>query len=106
MTKFRRNSKIKREHGMISGLDAYLASIESWPEIDAILSGVITRRKGTSPFEFRVQYQPSTGLKCLAKNQGVVQEVFIVTKEPTKLQRRLFALRHDLPPEHDTIKAE
>ena len=93
MAKYRGNSKIKHEHGMIEGLERYLRSIEDWPEIKSILTGVITRRKGTSPFVFQVQYETETGLKCLAKYQGAVQEVFITTNDPKALAARLRTLK-------------
>lgn len=89
MSKYRKNSKIKREHGMIEGLDAFLRGIEPWPEIKSILTGVISRRKGTSPFTFNVQYKTDTGVKCLAKYQGSVQEVFLVSDQPDELQLKL-----------------
>lgn len=80
--KYRGNSKIKREHDIINELDDYLKSIESIPEIQSIVPSIITRRKGTGPFKFTVQNRTEFGLRCLAKNQGAVQEVFISTKEP------------------------
>jgi len=89
MNKFRKNSKIKREHTMIKGLDKALQKVEIWPEVDSILSGVITKRKGTSPFNIQVQYQTDTGLKCLAKYQGSVQEVFIVTHSPKQIRQKI-----------------
>ena len=89
MAKYRGNSKIKHEHGMIPGLERFLRTIEDWPEIIAILSGRITRRKGNGAFSFNVQYETGSGLKCLAKNQGAVQEVFITTSEPEMLASRL-----------------
>ena len=87
--KYRGNSKIKHEHTIIEELGPFLAKIEPWPEIKSILTGVITRRKGTSPFKFQVQYQTETGLKCLAKYQGSVQEVFITSSSPDKLEAKL-----------------
>ena len=89
MNKFRKNSKIKREHSMIDGLDRALQKIEKWPEVDSILTGEIKRRKGTSPFVIHVQYPTDTGLKCLAKYQGSVQEIFLVTHFPVQVERRI-----------------
>lgn len=80
--KYRGNSKIKREHDIIDGLDDYLVKISAIEEIQSIIPSIITRRKGTGKFEFTVQNPTEFGLRCLAKNQGAVQEVFINTKEP------------------------
>ena len=87
--KFRHNSKIKREHGMIKGLDEYLRSIEDIEEIASIFTGRITVRKGSGGFAFQIQYPTGKGLKCLAKNQGSVQEVFIVTSSPNLVAQKL-----------------
>lgn len=80
--KHRGNSKIKREHDTIQGLDKYLSSIEGIGEIKAIIPGVITIKKGATCFEFSVQRETGAGLRCLAKNQGAVQTVYITTSEP------------------------
>lgn len=87
--KYRGNSKIKHEHTIIEELGPFLGEIEPWPEIKSILTGVITRRRGTSPFKFQVQYKTDTGLKCLAKYQGSVQEVFLTSSNPDKLEAKL-----------------
>lgn len=89
--KYRGNSKIKREHGMIDGLDSYLKSIEHFDDIISILTGVITVRKGHGGFKFQVQYQTDSGLKCLAKNQGSVQEVFVTTSNPESVEAVILA---------------
>lgn len=77
---------------MIEGLDRYLLKIEPWDEVQSILTGVITNRRGVGPFTFQVQYLTETGLKCLAKNQGSVQEVFITSSDPDAVAERLDAL--------------
>jgi len=80
--KYRGNSKIKREHDIIDELDDYLKSIESMPEIQSIVPSIITRRKGTGAFKFTVQQKTEFGLRCMAKSQGAIQEVYITTSEP------------------------
>jgi len=80
--KYRGNSKIKREHDLIAGLDEYLQTIEQIPEIQLIVPSIITMRKGSGSFKFSVQRTTDTGLRCIAKNQGAVQEVFITANEP------------------------
>ena len=68
--KYRGNSKIKREHDIIEGLDEYLQKIEIIPEVQSIIPSIITRRKGTGGLKFTVQRTTEHGLRCLAKNQG------------------------------------
>lgn len=80
--KYRGNSKIKREHDLIDGLDEYLQTVEKISEVQSIVPSIITMRKGSGAFKFTVQRPTEVGLRCIAKNQGAVQEVFITTKEP------------------------
>jgi hypothetical protein len=80
--KHRRNSKIKREHDLIAELDDYLRIVERIPEVQLIVPSIITMRKASGGFEFKVQRPTETGLRCIAKNQGAIQEVFITTNEP------------------------
>ena len=83
--KYRKASKIKRQHGLILGLDSFLKSIEKWPEIQAINPGRIKPREKGSTFAIRVQYKTKSGLKCIARSQGA-QEVFFVSSEPEALE--------------------
>ena len=84
------NSKIKYEHNMIPGLRERLESIEGWEEIRSIIPGEICRIKGSGRrLQLSVQYQTQTGLKLLAKTSSSVQEVFVVTTEPLRLQGRI-----------------
>jgi hypothetical protein len=87
--KHRRNSKIKREHDLIADLDDYLQTIESITEVQLIVPGIITMRRGVGSFKFSVQRTTETGLRCIAKNQGAVQEVFITTNEPMIVWQRI-----------------
>ncbi len=80
--RYRGSSKIKREHDLINGLDDYLSSIESIVEIKSIVPSIIKSKKGSGGFSFSVQRQTDTGLRCLAKNQGSIQEVFVNTSQP------------------------
>lgn len=83
------NSKIKYEHGMIDGLRELLETIEPWEEIRSIIPGVIKTSKSRHKLLLRIQYETPTGLKCQARGGLAVQEVFFVTSEPEKLQKRL-----------------
>lgn len=86
--KFRGTSKIKTEHSMIKGLLKLLESIEDWEEIQGIIPGLIKPSK-SSTIELTIQYITPAGLKCLAKCDGAVQEVFFVSSEPEKLKTKL-----------------
>ncbi len=72
--------KIKREHSRVGGLDAILERVlEQCPGVTRIVPGRIKRRRGKTPPSFKVQYETTTGLKCIFTGTGTVQEVFVVT---------------------------
>ncbi len=76
--------RVKREHGRVRGLDdACDAIIKLGPAVSRIVPGRITRRRGTGPAKLTVQYATDTGVKCLWLISGTVQEVFIVSSDPT-----------------------
>lgn len=94
----KRTSKIKYEHGMISGLQDLLESIEPWEEIVSIIPGEIKPAKGHgSGIRLEVKYPTNSGIKALAKNTEAVQEVFFVSKQPDQLQVRLKKM--NMPPQ-------
>jgi hypothetical protein len=91
--KHRGSSKIKYEHHMIQGLRELLEQIEGWDEIRSIIPARIKPTKAPQPqIKLKVQHPTSTGLKCLARSGGAVQEVFIVSADPMKLQKKIEAL--------------
>ena len=73
---------------MIKGLLKLLESIEDWEEIQGIIPGLIKPSK-SSEIELTIQYVTASGLKCLAKSDGAVQEVFFVSSEPENLKTKL-----------------
>jgi hypothetical protein len=79
-----RHHKIKREHHVLEALEAGLAVLADLPQVDAVIPGPITRKRGPST-GFSVQYQTPTGLKLLGRSPGAVQEVFVVTKAPDQV---------------------
>jgi hypothetical protein len=89
--KHRGSSKIKYEHDIIPGLRNFLEQrIEPLDWVDSIFPGAIKRTKNPIPkFNIRFQYPTPTGAKLLAYHSGVVQEVFVVTKEPHKLKEEI-----------------
>ncbi len=83
-----RSSKITYKHSMISGLRKFLESIEDWLEIKSLIQAMIKRDKSSGRAFLTIQYRLTSGLKCLARATGVVQEVFISTGTPNKLEKR------------------
>ncbi|MGC8971696.1 MAG: DUF2103 domain-containing protein [bacterium] len=83
------SSKIKYEHAMIHGLRDFLEKeLEPLDYVEAIFPGEIRRTKGTSSgFKVRFKYTTKTGVKLLAYAPSVVQEVFVITKDPEALRR-------------------
>jgi hypothetical protein len=73
---------------MIKGLLKFLESIEDWEEIQGIIPGLIKPSK-SSELELTIQYITPSGLKCLAKSDGAVQEVFFVSSTPEALKTKL-----------------
>lgn len=84
-----RPRKLKYEHNMIRDLRAFLESIESWPEIQGIIPGAIRPIRSTGALQFHIQYDTSSGIKCLAKSGTAVQEVFLITTDRNALRERL-----------------
>lgn len=74
---------------MIKGLYKLLESIEHWDEIQGIIPGLIKPSKSSSDIELTVQYLTPSGLKCLAKCDGAVQEVFFISSNPEQLKKKL-----------------
>lgn len=78
---------------MIQGLRELLESIQPWPEITTIIPGRIKPTKGAGvSLHLTVQMPTTSGLKCLARRSGQIQEVFIVTRQPSELEKRLRSL--------------
>ena len=83
-----RNSKIKYEHGMIHGLREFLErDVEPLDYVQSIFPGEIKHTKGANPgFKIRFKYATKTGAKILAYSSSAVQEIFVVTKNPERLE--------------------
>ncbi|PIR04652.1 MAG: hypothetical protein COV57_03180 [Candidatus Liptonbacteria bacterium CG11_big_fil_rev_8_21_14_0_20_35_14] len=88
--KYRSSSKIKSKHGLIDGLLLFLKKIEVFDEISAINLGEIRpgRLNAHSGFKVKIQYKTKSGLKLIARGQGV-QEVFIVSDKVDDLIKKL-----------------
>jgi hypothetical protein len=79
-----RKGKVKREHGMIPGLQQILEELARAPEVTSIIPGRIrrTRHSSGTGCSLRVQSETGTGLKCVGRVGSAVQEVFVVTNSP------------------------
>lgn len=86
-----KSSKIKYEHEMIQGLRQFLENeLEPLEYISSIFPGEIKRTKrGISGLKVKFQYPTRSGAKLLAYGSGVVQEIFVVTRESEKLKEKL-----------------
>lgn len=76
---------------MIGGLRRYLEDqLEPMAEVQSIIPGRISRVRGArSELRVRFQYATETGAKLIARGPGVVQEVFVVTRHPQRLRKKL-----------------
>ena len=82
--KYRRN-KVKREHGIIQNALLWLENLGRLSEVTDIIPGVIDVSH-SSERGMVFKYETQTGCKLLLKSNGSVQEVFVVTKDPTCVQ--------------------
>lgn len=88
--KHKGHSKIKLEHSLIPGLRKLLEELQVWPEIHSIIPGEIKRRGGSNnQLILKVQYPTTTGVKCIARAAGCVQEVFFVGSSKERLHDKL-----------------
>ena len=88
--KYRSKGKVKGKHGMIDGLTSFLRKLESIDEVLAINPGEIKpgRLSVSSGFKVRIQYKTKSGLKLIARGQGI-QEIFVVSEEPDILIEKM-----------------
>ena len=91
--KYRKN-KIKREHGIIKGLKNFLErNISELDYVKGIIPGEI--RVGNTTGEnlvVRYKYSTVSGAKLIARSGNSVQEVFVVTSDPEKLEKVIESL--------------
>ena len=82
--KHRRN-KVKRKHGLIQNALLWLENLSTLEEVTDIIPGVI-EVSHSSERGVVYKYETQTGCKLLAKSNGSIQEVFVVTKNPAGVQ--------------------
>jgi hypothetical protein len=83
--------KLKIEHHMIEGLRSVLEAMCAWPEIDGITAGRIRNITGgrVVQVQLRVSTTTVTGLKLTARSRPAVQEVFVITRSPQAVAKRI-----------------
>ena len=79
-----------KPHAVVSGVEQALREISSWPGVESVVAGRISKVKHRYP-SLSVTPQTGTvsGLKCLARIGQAVQELFIVTADPAGVERRV-----------------
>lgn len=92
--KYRRN-KVKREHGIIQNALLWLENLGRLAEVVDIIPGVIDVTH-SSERGIVYKYETQTGCKLLLKSNGSIQEVFVVTKNPTCVQAWV---KQEFPPD-------
>lgn len=104
-----RHKKIKREHSIIKGALDWLEDLSLNREVTDIIPGVIDTTRSRERGVF-YQYETPTGCKLLLKNNGSIQEAFVVTKNPhivkewVKKKMEDLALLETFPINPDEIK--
>lgn len=91
--KYRKN-KIKREHAIIKGLKSYLEkNIADLDYVTGIIPGEIRVGNATGEnLEVKYKYKTVSGAKLIARSGNSVQEVFIITSEPEKIEQVIESL--------------
>ncbi|HWQ40596.1 MAG TPA: DUF2103 domain-containing protein [Desulfosporosinus sp.] len=99
--KHRRN-KVKREHGIIQNALLWLENLGCLSEVTDIIPGVIDVSHSS---ERRVVYKyvTQTGCKLLLKSNGSIQEAFVVTKNPARVQEWV---EKEFPPDPPTTASQ
>ena len=79
-----------KPHAVVRGVEEALREISSWPGVESVVAGRISKIKHRYP-ALSVTLQTSTvsGVKCLARTGQAVQELFIVTSEPAAVEQRV-----------------
>lgn len=88
-----RKNNVKREHSVIKDIIPILEKITQITNVKGIIPGRIKPIKGSYPkpiIEFKVF--TDHGLKCIAKSERAVQEVFIICEDPHKTLEYLLNL--------------
>lgn len=83
--KYRNKTKIKKKHHLINDLEKILSKLEKFDEVNAIIPGIIKKCNHNDKLTFFIRYKLPNGIKCYAKNNGAIQEIFIISCDTKKL---------------------
>lgn len=86
---------MKREHGINHSALLWLENLGRLSEVTDIIPGVIDVSH-SSERGIVYKYETQTGCKLLLKSNGSIQEVFVVTKDPTRVQEWV---KQEFPPD-------
>jgi len=88
MSKHRKNG-VKREHRMIQGLEEALVLVAALDCVSACIPGRLRQaRSRAGPF-LTAQADTPDGLKLAAHGKGIIQEVFVITKDREAVRKML-----------------
>jgi hypothetical protein len=76
-----RRQNAKREHHLLQALAPVLEKVADHPAVQSVIPARIKSAVRGSGVELEPKYKTQTGLKLLAKSNGGVQEIFVVTNE-------------------------
>ncbi len=71
-----------KPHAVVRGVETALREISSWPGVESVVAGRISKVKHRYPsLSVTVQTDTVSGVKCLARIGQAVQELFVVTSD-------------------------
>ncbi|WP_448584022.1 DUF2103 domain-containing protein [Thermocrinis sp.] len=77
-----RKGKVKIEHHLLEGLEAYLEKLSALSSVQSIIPGRIARQnRGRGSKGLFLKYETPSGYKLLYKNGTSVQEIFLVCSD-------------------------
>ncbi len=84
-----RKNKIKSQHGLIKGLRKFLErEISNQDFVTGIIPGEIKVGNSTGEvLKVTYQYKMQTGAKLIARSGSSIQEIFIITNDPERLEK-------------------
>ncbi len=79
-----------KPHAVVQGVDKALKEITSWPGVESVVAGRISKVHHRYPtLSVTVQTSTVSGVKCLARTGQAVQELFVVTADPASVVERV-----------------
>lgn len=90
-----RKGILKKEHGILPGLESLLQQLSEDSDVRSIVPGRIYASRGRSggKLHVRASTPTATGLKLIARRGSSVQEVFVVCSQPDRITQVLKSLQ-------------